>query len=134
MPFAIQRVQTDRGTEFFAEAVQRRLMAETIRFRPIAPRSPHLKRQGGAGAADRVGGVLGHGGPKAADIPTQLALWVHYYNWERPHEALQGLTPIDRVCELTDKTPHWGAVSDAYDPMQEHVQVRSTSLRRRYEH
>jgi len=26
-PFAIQRVQTDRRAEFFAEAVQRRLMA-----------------------------------------------------------------------------------------------------------
>lgn len=42
MPFAIQRVQTDRGTEFFAEEVQRRLTAETIKFRPIPPRSPHL--------------------------------------------------------------------------------------------
>ena len=35
MPFAIQRIQTDRGTEFFDEEVQRRLMAEAIRFRPI---------------------------------------------------------------------------------------------------
>jgi transposase InsO family protein len=42
MPFAIQRIQTDRGAEFFAEKVQRRLMAETIKFRPIPPRSPHL--------------------------------------------------------------------------------------------
>ena len=42
MPFPIQRIQTDRGTEFFAEAVQRRLMAEFIKFRPIPPRSPHL--------------------------------------------------------------------------------------------
>ena len=42
MPFAIQRLQTDRGAEFFAEDVQRRLMAEAIRFRPVPPRSPHL--------------------------------------------------------------------------------------------
>ena len=42
MPFAIQRLQTDHGAEFFAEDVQRRLMAEAIRFRPIPPRSPHL--------------------------------------------------------------------------------------------
>jgi transposase len=40
MPFPIQRLQTDRGTEFFAESVQRRLMDEAIRFRPIPPRSP----------------------------------------------------------------------------------------------
>ncbi|VVE84491.1 hypothetical protein PSP31121_04789 [Pandoraea sputorum] len=42
MPFPIQRIQTDRGGEFFAESVQRRLMNECIRFRPIPPRSPHL--------------------------------------------------------------------------------------------
>lgn len=42
MPFPIQRIQTDRGTEFFAESVQRRLMSECIKFRPIPPRSPHL--------------------------------------------------------------------------------------------
>ena len=48
-PFAIQRLQTDRGTEFFAEAVLLRLRAEAIRFRPIRPRSPHLN-----GAIERV--------------------------------------------------------------------------------
>ena len=32
MPFPIQRLQTDPGTEFFAERVQRRLMDEVIRF------------------------------------------------------------------------------------------------------
>lgn len=43
MPFAIQRIQTDRGLEFFAEAVQRRLFDWGIKSRPIRPRSPHLK-------------------------------------------------------------------------------------------
>jgi len=42
MPFPIQRLQTDRGLEFFAEAVQRRLIGWGIKFRPIKPRSPHL--------------------------------------------------------------------------------------------
>jgi hypothetical protein len=42
VPFAIQRLQTDRGTEFFAGVVPRRLSVEAIRFRPIRPRSPHL--------------------------------------------------------------------------------------------
>ena len=41
-PFAIQRIQTDRGRELFAEAVQQRLMDSAIKFRPIATRSPHL--------------------------------------------------------------------------------------------
>ncbi|MEM1384990.1 MAG: IS481 family transposase, partial [Pseudomonadota bacterium] len=42
MPVSIQRVQTDRGQEFFAYSVQDRLRAWSIKFRPIRPRSPHL--------------------------------------------------------------------------------------------
>ncbi len=42
MSIAIQRIENDRGTEFFAETVQRRLMAGPIKFRPMPPRSPHL--------------------------------------------------------------------------------------------
>jgi transposase InsO family protein len=42
MPFAIQRIQTDRGREFFAYKVQERLLEWAIKFRPIKPRSPHL--------------------------------------------------------------------------------------------
>jgi hypothetical protein len=34
MPFAIQRIQTDRGREFFADNVQELLLAWAIRFRP----------------------------------------------------------------------------------------------------
>lgn len=42
MPFPIQRIQTDRGQEFFAYAVQERLMSWAIKFRPIKPYSPYL--------------------------------------------------------------------------------------------
>ena len=42
MPFPVQRVQTDRGQEFFAYEVQERLRERRIKFRPIRPRSPHL--------------------------------------------------------------------------------------------
>lgn len=41
-PFPIQRIQSDRGLEFFAEKVQKLLMEYGIKFRPIKPRSPHL--------------------------------------------------------------------------------------------
>ena len=41
-PFPIQRIQTDRGREFFAYKVQERLMRWGIKFRPVKPRSPHL--------------------------------------------------------------------------------------------
>jgi transposase InsO family protein len=83
MPFSIQRIQTDRGAEFFAEGVQRRLMDEAIRFRPIPPRSPHLN-----GKVERVQRTVleefwDAADSKAADIGEQLAQWVSYYNWHR---------------------------------------------------
>jgi hypothetical protein len=37
VPFPVQRVQTDRGAEFFAEAVQRRLMAGPSSSGPSRP-------------------------------------------------------------------------------------------------
>jgi transposase len=42
MPFPVQRVQTDRGQEFFAYEVQDELRERHIEFRPNRPRAPHL--------------------------------------------------------------------------------------------
>lgn len=41
MPFPIQRIQTNRGLEFFAESVQSKLMELPIKFRPNKPESSH---------------------------------------------------------------------------------------------
>jgi len=124
MPFSIQRIQTDRGTEFFAENVQRRLMAEAIRFRPVRPRSPHLNGKVERAQRTMLEEFWAATDTKAADLDDQLALWVHHYNWHRSHEALHGLTPIDRVCALADKTPLWEAVSAAYEPDKERIRIR----------
>lgn len=128
VPFAIQRVQTDSGAEFFAEAVQRRLMAESIKFRPIPPRSPHLN--GKVERAHRT--VLEEFGatvdPKAPDVGARLAEWVHHYNWHRPHEAINGLCPIDRVCERVDQTPLWEDISVAYEAKQESLQAYNYTI------
>jgi transposase len=42
MPFPLQRIQTDRGGEFFADEVQQRPCWRKIKYRPVKPRSPHL--------------------------------------------------------------------------------------------
>ena len=110
MPFSIQRIQTDRGAEFFAEEVQRRLMDEAIRFRPIPPRSPHLN-----GKVERVQRTVleefwDAADSKAADIGEQLAQWVSYYNWHRPHESLHGRSPIAVCVNLRVRRP-FGAKS-----------------------
>ena len=128
MPFAVQRVQTDRGTEFFAEGVQRRLMAWSVKFRPIPPRSPHLN-----GKVERVQRTVleefwATVDSRAPDVADQLSQWVQHYNWHRPHEGLGGLCPIDRICERAGKTPIWAEVADAYDATKERVQVRDHAV------
>jgi hypothetical protein len=60
---------------------------------------------------------------RAPDVGEQLAAWVHHYNWDRPHESLGGLCPIDRVCERAAKTPLWSEVSEAYEAKDERLQV-----------
>jgi hypothetical protein len=125
---AADRVQTDRGTEFFAEAVQRRLMAEAIRFRPIPPRSPHLNGKVERAQRTILEEFWAATDPKSADVADQLALWVHHYNWHRSHESLQGDTPIDRVCQRVDMTPLWATVCDAYGPSRERIQVRDHAV------
>jgi transposase InsO family protein len=42
IPFPIQRLQTDNGTEFMAYKVRDELLAMCITHRPIPPRMPHL--------------------------------------------------------------------------------------------
>lgn len=65
---------------------------------------------------------------RAADLDQQLALWVHHYNWHRPHESLGGITPIDRVCAMGGETPLWGEVSAAYDPDKEPIKIRDYAV------
>ncbi|MCS4304862.1 hypothetical protein M2372_004339 [Chryseobacterium sp. BIGb0232] len=47
MPFPIQRIQADRGNEFFAVKVQKKLMEYCIKFRPNKPCSPPFEWKSG---------------------------------------------------------------------------------------
>jgi Integrase core domain len=81
LPFPIQRLQTDRGTEFFAEEVQRRLIS------PIPLRSPHLN-----GKVERVQRTIleefwATVNSKGSDIADRLAEWVHHYNPASSHPS-----------------------------------------------
>ena len=99
MPFPIQRIQTDRGLEFFAEAVQRRLMESAIKFCPVPPRSPHLNGKVERTQRSDLEDSWATVDPKATDIEDRLAEWQHFWNWDRLHMALGGNTPIDHICE-----------------------------------
>jgi transposase InsO family protein len=122
MPFAIQRIQTDRGKEFFAYKVQEKLMEYRIKFRPIRPGSPHLN--GKVERSQRTDleefyPTVNLNDPKLEDL---LEEWQFFYNWHRPHGSLNGKTPMDKRFELTHKTPFWDEVIEMYDDSKEHIQ------------
>ena len=98
------------------------------RFRPIAPRSPHLNgKVERTHRADREE-FWDTVNSRAPDIETKLAEWQHHWNWHRPHTALGGLSPIDRVCERIDKTPLSETVEAAYDRTRERIRIADYRL------
>ena len=128
MPFAIQRIQTDRGREFFAEKVQQTLLDWAIKFRPIPPRSPHLNGKVERTQRADLEEFWAAVDPKAPDIAGRLAEWQHHWNWHRPHSALGGATPIDRVCDLLAKTPLREQAEAAFDASRERIRVADYRL------
>jgi transposase InsO family protein len=124
MPFPIQRVQTDRGGEFFAESVQRRLMGECIKFRPIPQRSPHLNGKVERSQLTDLNEFWFHHEPTENEIDQRIEEWQFDYNWRRPHGSLGGKTPIDRVAELGEIIPLREDVESAYDKLKERIRHR----------
>jgi transposase InsO family protein len=129
MPFPLQRVQTDRGGEFFAYEVQDRLRDRRIKFRPIRPRSPHLN-----GKVERVQRTAREEFWAAVDLEDpalarQLEAWRTSYDRHRPHSALGGRTPAERIAELTAKVPAAEAIWAAYDPDKERIRRPNSRYR-----
>ncbi len=124
MPFPIQRIQTDRGGEFFAESVQRRLMSEYIKFRPTPPRSPHLNGKVERSQLTDLNEFWFHHAPTEQAIDLRIEEWQFDYNWRRPHGSLGGKTPVDRIAELGEITPLADEVVSAYDERKERIRHR----------
>ena len=84
MPFPIQRIQTDRGREFFAAKVQEKLMEFGIKFRPNKPGSPHLNGKVERSQKTDKTEFYVTVDLAADNLDELLAAWQHYYNWDRP--------------------------------------------------
>lgn len=125
MPFAIQRIQTDRGREFFATKFQERLLEWGIKFRPIKPASPHLNDKVEKSQRTDLDEFYSTVDIKDPLLPDLLAEWQHYYNWDRPHSSLDGKTPIERLTELSDKALLWEEVSAKFDSSKERLQEQN---------
>jgi len=128
MPFPIQRIQTDRGREFFAVKVQKKMMEYGIKFRPNKPASPHLN--GKVERSQRTDKEEFYSTVKLelGELTDSVSEWQTYYNWQRTHGSLNGLTPMEKVCELMDKTPLQEEVFNAYVPEKERIQEANYRL------
>ncbi len=122
-PFPIQRIQSDRGREFFAHKVQEKLMEYSIKFRPIKPASPHLNGKVERSQKTDLEEFYATADlSNFEDLKEELKCWQFFYNWQRPHGSLGGKTPSQYSSELSDKTPLWDEIIAAYNPNKEHIQ------------
>ncbi len=121
-PFPIQRIQSDRGREFFAYKVQEKLMLYCIKFRPVKPASPHLN--GKVERSQKTDLEEFYAKANLEDFESlkdDLKAWQFFYNYQRSHGSLGGKTPAQYSSELEDVTPLWDEVIATYDPKKEHI-------------
>ena len=105
LPFRVLVIQTDNGAEFQSR-FHWHLEAQDIRHVYIRPRTPHLN--GKVERSHRVDEqefyqLLDKDGI-AEDIHLfndKLREWEDYYNYHRPHGALEGQTPYERLLAKT---------------------------------
>ena len=119
MPFPIQRIQTDRGTEFFAESVQNKLRTSFIKFRPIPPRSPHLNGKVERSQLTDLQEFWANRGKPSMNDALELEYWQFDYNGRRPHGSLAGLTPAEQIGKLIDAIPDREAIAVAFEKTKE---------------
>lgn len=129
-PFPIQRIQTDRGAEFFGTAFQLALREHQIKFRPNRPRAPHLN--GKVERSQQTDKVefwpTVRLNTSLSSIEQDVELWQHYYNWERPHFSLDGQPPMDRFLSLTQQTPFSDELTKEYQEESEPFRERDYRL------
>jgi transposase InsO family protein len=107
LPFRVQVIQTDNGAEFQSQ-FHWHLEARDIRHVYIRPRTPRLN-----GKVERSHRVDDHEFYQLLDkdgvtddirlFNEKLREWEDYYNYHRPHGALQGQTPYE--CLLAKTKP-----------------------------
>jgi transposase InsO family protein len=124
-PFPIQRIQSDRGAEFFGLEFQKAMQNNRIKFRPIRPRSPHLN--GKVERSQKTDKVELYPTVDLADSELSLRLeeGQFSYNWHRPHSSLKNKTPMECYCDLVEQTPLNEEAFACYDVEKELIQERN---------
>ncbi len=100
----MEKIQTDNGSEFQA-AFHWHLLDRGIRHVYIKPSTPRLN--GKVERSHRIDDeefyrmLAGVVIDDAALFNIKLQEWERFYNFERPHGGLNGLTPYEHLRELT---------------------------------
>jgi putative transposase len=96
MPFSVEGIQVDGGSEFMAE-FETECEKRKIKLYVLPPRSPKLN-----GGVERCNGAWRYEFYACTDLPGSVAElnplideWQETYNFVRPHGALAGLTPAE---------------------------------------
>lgn len=121
MPFAIQRIQSDRGREFMADEVQYYLMDRKIKFRPNKPRSPHLNGKVERSQKTDWDEFYSYTDTTSEELSIWLKDWQETYNHLRPHSALGGRTPREKLVGLQQIIPSKEVVASRYDKKRERL-------------
>jgi transposase InsO family protein len=138
IPFPPQRVRTDRDGEFFAREVRDRLRRDRrVKFRPIRPRSPHLngkslpRTRSGVGRVRRTALEEFWAAANLEDpaLAPRLEAWRTFHNRHRPHGALGGETPAERIAALTAEIPTPEAIRAAHHPDKERMRRQNSRYR-----
>jgi transposase InsO family protein len=120
-PFPIQRIQTDRGREFFAYCFQEKLMEYGIKFRPIKPAFPHLNGKVERSQRTDIEEFYATVDLKASDLQDRLRDWQDHYNQHRCHGSLGGQTPWQVWHHRSSVTPFADEVEATYDRSAERL-------------
>lgn len=123
--FPVQRIQSDCGPEFYAEAFQLELAEHFIKFRPNPPGTPHLNgkvERGQKTDKEEFYQTLNLRDTKL-NIKAELAKWQQYYNYERPHSSLGGKTPYECFQELEKEVPIQSEVTSIYWQKTEEIKM-----------
>jgi transposase InsO family protein len=96
MPFAVEAIQVDGGSEFMAE-FEAECARRDLKLYVLPPRTPELN-----GAVERCNGAWRYEFYPCTDLPggvedlnPLIDNWAETYNFIRPHGALSGLTPSE---------------------------------------
>jgi transposase InsO family protein len=118
IPFPIQRLQTDNGTEFMAYKVRDFLLDLCIKHRPIPPWTPHLNGKVERAQKTTLDEFYATTTLASPSLQEDLGEWLTDYNYRRVHGSL-GMTPMQRFSEKAEAILLWEEIAATFDRAQE---------------